>query len=85
MTTSDAERLARLEAQQQEGQRVHEALFDRMEDQQERLDSISSDVSEIKGTLQRYKGFAGGVMFALTSLGVLIGALLAALWKKLVG
>lgn len=85
MPPTDAERIARLEAQQQEGERVHQALFDRLDDQQEQLDTICKDVSEIKGTIRQYRGFIGGVIFTVSALGAAIGAVATAFWKKIAG
>jgi len=85
MPPSEAERIARLEAQQQEGERVHEAVFERMDKYEKKLDEIGKSVSQIEMKLSGWRGFLGGAMFVLTSIGGLIGAALMSLWHTMTG
>jgi L-rhamnose isomerase len=85
MPPTDAERIARLEAQQQEGDRVHADIAKRLDKQEVALDQIRGDVAEIKLKLSGWRGFLGGAMFVLTSIGGLIGAALMSLWHTLTG
>ena len=75
---SDGERLATLEARDDE-------LFRKLDAQDEALKTISADVHAIKEQLSGYRGFVAGAFFVVGSLGGLIGAALTAAWHKLAG
>lgn len=85
MPPSEAERLAVLETRATDLERSRDVMFDKLEDHDEALEDIRTGVHDIRGTMRQYKGFVGGVTFTLTAVGVVIGALLSALWKKLAG
>jgi hypothetical protein len=57
------ERVATLEAQQQEGERVHGALFKKVDDQGVDIQAICRDVAQIREQLSGYRGFWAGMVF----------------------
>lgn len=73
-----AERIAALEARENETVR-------RLDDQDDDLKAIRKDVEEIRNVISHYKGFAGGVIFAVATLAGLIGAGVTAIWHRLAG
>lgn len=83
--TTEAERLASLEAKADEASRQRDVIFVKLEDQDDALAAIRSDVTAIRNTLATYRGFWAGVTFVLTVLGGAIGAAFAALWHRVTG
>jgi len=83
MVPTDAERIAKLEAKQQESERVHTDIARRLDKHEAALEQIRTDVGEIKLKLSGWRGFLGGAMFVLTSIGGLIGAAIMSLWHAL--
>lgn len=75
---NEGERLATLEARDNE-------LFRKLEAQDTTLESIRTDVHAIKVQLSGYRGFVAGAFFVVGSLGGLIGAAVTAAWHKLSG
>lgn len=65
---SDAERLARLEAQMVELQQSHA-------EEKESIDDIKGNIQTILQELSRYKGFLGGLIFFATCLGAFFKAI----------
>lgn len=85
MPPTEGERIAVLETQTVELQRQQTVVFDKLEDHDEALDEIRNGVHEIRGTIKQYRSFVGGVVFTITAVGGVMGALLMALWRKLTG
>lgn len=85
MPKSEGERIAVLETQTVEIQRQQTVLFDKLQDHDEALDEIQKGVNDIRGTVKQYRSFVGGVVFTITAVGGVMGALLMALWRKLTG
>lgn len=83
--TTEAERLASLEARAIEADRQRGVIFDQLDHQDQDLAAIRDDVSAIRITLSTYKGFWAGVTFVLTVLGGAIGAVFVALWNRVSG
>lgn len=70
---TDRERIVKLEVLQEQQGQLNEDMLGR-------LDSIDAKLDQFVQQLARTKGFVGGVIFTVTSLGAAIGWGANALW-----
>jgi L-rhamnose isomerase len=81
--SDEGERLASLEAHAQEATKQRDAVFDKLQRQDQDLAAIRTDVHAIKVAVASYKSFFAGFSFAVAALGGLVGAFLTAVWNRL--
>jgi len=78
MPPSEAERIAVLETKTA-------GIQQKLESHDEALEEIREGIHDIRGTIKGYRSFVGGMVFTITAIGGVMGALLMALWRKLTG
>lgn len=81
--TEDGERIASLEAKQGYADDQRSVIFRKLEEQDQDLKAIRSDVHAIREQLSGAKGFWTGITVAVSAIAAVIGGAAAALWQRL--
>lgn len=86
---TEGERIARLEALQENDEKAQQALATRVEQIDEKVDKLVESLNALEKKLCGWRGFFGGVTVTISALSGLIGAGLVtaikSLWQSLTG